>query len=101
MISNVRGRGVLTALVLALAVGNAGGIPRARAAPDSAETVSDSVFANPQTFEIRNCPKSKQKIYVGVSRTVTKVIGGKSYQMSGGTVNLVDIKVKTKPSNGS
>jgi hypothetical protein len=100
MISNVRGRGVLTALVLALAVGNAGGIPRARAAPDSAETISWSVFANPQTFEIRNCPKAKQEIYVGLSRTVTKVISGKPYESSS-SVNGFDIQVKTKPSNGS
>jgi hypothetical protein len=108
MISNVRGWnqlprwcGALIALVLFLAVGNAGGIPLARAAPDSAETVSYSVFAYPTQFEIRNCPKAKQEIYVGVRRTVTKVISGKSYEMTGGTVNGIDIKVKTKPSNGS
>jgi hypothetical protein len=71
------------ALVLALAFGSTGGARLARAAPGSAETVSYSVFAYPETFEIRNCPKAKQEIYVGVRRTVTKVIGGKSYEMTG------------------
>lgn len=113
MISNVRGRNIvgsrflfrigLIGLVLALAFGSAGGIPLARATPDLVQTVSVSysVFANPEEFEIRNCSNTKQEIYVGVRRTVTKVIGGKTYDMTGGTINLVDIKVKTKPSNGS
>jgi hypothetical protein len=109
MISNMHGgnrsprwRGVLIALVLALAFGSIGGVPLARAMPTSVETVSYSVFAYPTQFEIRNCPKAKQEIYVGVRRTVTKVIGGKSYDMTGGTVNDVNIEATmAEPKRGS
>jgi hypothetical protein len=102
MISNIGWRGVFIALVLALSFGNVGGIPLARATPDSAQnvSVSYSVFANPETFEIQNCPDAKQEIYVGVSRNVTKEISGKPYESSR-SVNGVDVQVKTKPSNGS
>src|SRR5688572_18926640 len=108
MISNVRGwnqlprwRAVLIVLVLVIVFGNAGGIPLARAAPDSAQTVSYSVFAYRTEFEIRNWPKAKQETSVGVRRTVKKVIRGKSYEMTGGSGNGGDMKLKTKPSNGS
>jgi hypothetical protein len=111
MLSDVRGRnrfsrwrGFLIALVLVIAFGNAGGMRLARAMPNSAGSVSVSysVFAYPEKFEILNCPNAKQKIFAGVSKTVTKVINEKSYEMSGGTVNYVDIEAKmAEPKRGS
>lgn len=81
-----RWRIVFIALVLALAIGSAGQIPPVQAATAKLEPADIKFELNVYPENLPTiCVKQKLNLYVSVSKTVSKVIGGKLYELPGTT----------------
>jgi hypothetical protein len=93
-----RWRSVFIALLLALAIGSAGQISPAQAAPDNPADIYFDVWAAPEAPP-PVCINKTLKIYVAVHKGIVKTIGGKEHDLSSGFVSGVTIHSSMSTSN--